>query len=192
MRTRVRTRGRARSASTSSSTARPCCPLRSCIAPGHAGRAPVPSGPGPTPPFRSPVLRQCQRGARRRRRTGRSAYASAFFPRATCGFERSRSRTPAFLDDTYVVSARGRTGERHGALEDALWRHARIRLHQGKIRVWNAAGEEPSGLARLQPVGADSVWTGAWSLPADQRWAHRWGVQLSCAVSSAANARSKN
>ena len=71
----------------------------------------------------------------------------------------------AFLDDTYVVSAPERTGELHGALEDALWRRARIRLHQGKTRVWNAAGEEPSDLARLQPVGADPVWTGAWSLP---------------------------
>ena len=71
----------------------------------------------------------------------------------------------AFLDDTYVVSAPERAGELHGALEDALWRHARIRLHQGKTCVWNAAGEEPSGLARLQPVGADPVWTGAWSLP---------------------------
>ena len=75
----------------------------------------------------------------------------------------------AFLDDKYVVSAPERTGELHGALEDALWRHARIRLHQGKTRVWNAAGEEPSDLARLQPVGADPVWTGAWSLPADQQ-----------------------
>ena len=75
----------------------------------------------------------------------------------------------AFLDDTYVVSAPERTGELHGALEDALWRHAHICLHQGKTRVWNAAGEEPSGFARLQPVGADPVWTGAWSLPADQR-----------------------
>ena len=44
-----------------------------------------------------------------------------------------------------------------------------MRLHQGKTRVWNAAGEEASSLARLQPVGADPVWTGAWSLPADQR-----------------------
>ena len=67
------------------------------------------------------------------------------------------------------MSAPERAGELHGALEDALWRHARIRLHQGKTCVWNAAGEEPSGLARLQPVGADPVWTGAWSLPADQR-----------------------
>jgi len=48
-------------------------------------------------------------------------------------------------------------------------RHARIRLNQGKTRVWNAAGEEPAGLARFQPVGADPVWTGAWSLPAHQQ-----------------------
>jgi len=42
----------------------------------------------------------------------------------------------AVLDDTYVVSAPERTGERHSALEDALWRHARIRSHQGKTRAW--------------------------------------------------------
>ena len=75
----------------------------------------------------------------------------------------------AFLDDTYVVSAPERTVALHGALEDALWRHARIRLNQGKTRVWNAAGEEPADLACLQPTGAEPVWTGAWSLPADQQ-----------------------
>ena len=75
----------------------------------------------------------------------------------------------AFLDDNYVVSAPERTDALHSALEDALWRHARIRLNRGKTRVWNAGGEEPAGLARLQPVGAEPVWTGAWSLPADQQ-----------------------
>ena len=75
----------------------------------------------------------------------------------------------AFLDDNYVVSAPERTDALHSALEDALWRHARVRLNRGKTRVWNAGGEEPAGLARLQPVGAEPVWTGAWSLPADQQ-----------------------
>ena len=75
-----------------------------------------------------------------------------------------------FLDDTYVVSAPGRTGVLHGgALEAAFRSHARIRLHDGKTRIWNAAGGEPHGIAALQPAGADPVWTGSWSLPADQQ-----------------------
>ena len=66
-----------------------------------------------------------------------------------------------FLDDTYVVSAPGRTGVLHGgALEAAFRSHARIRLHDGKTRIWNAAGGEPHGIAALQPAGADPVWTG--------------------------------
>ena len=71
----------------------------------------------------------------------------------------------AFLDDTYVVSRPERTGAVHGTLQDALWRHAGIRLHAGKTRVWNIAGEETPGVAHLQTPGADFVWTGAWTLP---------------------------
>ena len=35
--------------------------------------------------------------------------------------------------------------------------------------MWNAAGEKPTGLACFQPIGAEPVWTGAWSLLADQQ-----------------------
>eukprot|EP00439_Symbiodinium_sp_Y106_P022063 s2488_g2.t1 len=75
-----------------------------------------------------------------------------------------------FLDDTYVVSAPERTGVLRGALEAALRSHARIRLHDSKTLIWNAAGEEPHGIAALQPAGADPVSTSSSSLyPADQQ-----------------------
>ena len=42
----------------------------------------------------------------------------------------------------------------------ADYSHARIRLHDGKTRIWNAAGEEPVGIAGLQPASADAVCLG--------------------------------
>ena len=57
----------------------------------------------------------------------------------------------AFLDDTYVASAPKRTG---GALEGVLWRDARIRLNQGKTRVWKAAS--PARSTGLTMVARDA------------------------------------
>ena len=51
-----------------------------------------------------------------------------------------------------------------------------------KTRVWNAAGEEPSDLARLQPIGADLVWTGALYLPGDQQGLLVLGAPLGSAA----------
>ena len=54
----------------------------------------------------------------------------------------------------------------------AAWaEHANIDLNLGKTRVWNAAGEEPEGLAaELPPLpGHPPVWVGAHSLPAEQQ-----------------------
>jgi len=48
----------------------------------------------------------------------------------------------------------------------AVWHRARIRLHEGKTRIWNSAGEEPSNIADLRgDDGAEPVWVGDWSLP---------------------------
>ena len=54
-------------------------------------------------------------------------------------------------------------------LQAALERHAAITLHQGKTRVWNAGGEEPLHLSRLQPVESERVWVGDWNLPAQEQ-----------------------
>ena len=42
---------------------------------------------------------------------------------------------------------------------------ARIRLHEGKTRIWNAAGEEPPAVADLGGDAHEPVWVGDWSLP---------------------------
>ena len=75
----------------------------------------------------------------------------------------------SFLDDTYVVAPPERVHELYEALRAALWRHARIELNGGKTRVWNAAGEEPTGIAELQSRSETTIWVGDWSLPQDQQ-----------------------
>ena len=74
----------------------------------------------------------------------------------------------AFLDDTYIVAAPERVRTLYDALASALWDRARIRLHQGKTRIWNAAGEEPPDIADLGE-GEESVWVGDWTLPPESQ-----------------------
>eukprot|EP00439_Symbiodinium_sp_Y106_P055787 s4313_g7.t1 len=69
-----------------------------------------------------------------------------------------------FLDDVYVVNPPERVRVLYNALAAALWAHARIRLHEGKTRIWNAAGEEPPNIADLA-ADSEPVWVGDWSLP---------------------------
>ena len=72
----------------------------------------------------------------------------------------------AFLDDIYVVSHPDRTQPIFARLQTALQDLAGIQLHQGKTRIWNAAGEEPTNLAALQGVDSpDPIWVGNWALP---------------------------
>ena len=47
----------------------------------------------------------------------------------------------AFLDDVYAVSTPERTRAVHDLLGEKLLEGAGIRLHIGKTRVWNQAGE---------------------------------------------------
>ena len=76
----------------------------------------------------------------------------------------------AFLDDTYVVARPDRVRPSlYDAFRAALWRHARVELNRGKTRVWNAAGEEPPGIADMQGDSDAVVWTGDWSLRPDQQ-----------------------
>ena len=46
---------------------------------------------------------------------------------------------------------------------------ARIELNSRKTRVWNAAGEEPPGIAALQGEAHTAVWVGDWTLPPTQQ-----------------------
>ena len=56
---------------------------------------------------------------------------------------RDGERLFAFLDDVYVICIPERVGDIHGALREELWAHARIRVHNGKTRVWNREGVKP-------------------------------------------------
>ena len=75
----------------------------------------------------------------------------------------------AFLDDVYIVALPERTRALYDALSTALWDRARIRLHEGKTRVWNAAGEEPPAVADLGGDAHEPVWVGDWSLPPERQ-----------------------
>eukprot|EP00439_Symbiodinium_sp_Y106_P004436 s3134_g1.t1 len=57
----------------------------------------------------------------------------------------------------------------YDALSNALWDRARIRLHEGKTRIWNAAGEEPPAVADLGGDAREPVWVGDWSLPPERQ-----------------------
>ena len=74
-----------------------------------------------------------------------------------------------YLDDTYIVAAPERVKELYERYRAALWSHARVELNFGKLRIWNAAGEEPRDIADLQQEGGDAVWVGDWSLPPKQQ-----------------------
>ena len=74
----------------------------------------------------------------------------------------------AFLDDTYIVAAPDRVRTLYDTLASALWDRARIRLHQGKTRIWNAAGEEPPNIGDLGG-NEESVWVGDWTLPPESQ-----------------------
>ena len=84
----------------------------------------------------------------------------------------------AFLDDMYVVARPDRVRPLYDAFRAALWRHARVELNRGKTRVWNAAGEEPPGIADMQGDSDAVVWTGDWSLRPDQQGLLVLGIPL--------------
>ena len=56
----------------------------------------------------------------------------------------------AYFDDTYITALPDRMRELYEAYKRALWAHSCVELKSPKTRVWNAAGEEPPGLAVLQ------------------------------------------
>ena len=76
----------------------------------------------------------------------------------------------AYLDDFYVTCQPERAGPAFTALGIALWERANIRVHLGKTRAWNAAGEEPSALLDALPAAARAdAWAGSWARPPAQQ-----------------------
>ena len=72
----------------------------------------------------------------------------------------------AFLDDVYVITTPERVGDVYVALQEELYRHARIRIHVGKTQVWNAAAERPDACEVLERVAqvedpSARVWKGS-------------------------------
>ena len=57
----------------------------------------------------------------------------------------------AFLDDTYVLCSPERTRVLYNLLNTTLQERAGIRLHTGKTRMWNFAGERPVDIEDLGP-----------------------------------------
>ena len=57
----------------------------------------------------------------------------------------------AFLDDVYALCHPERVKVIYDTLTECLWRVARIRLHQGKTRVWNKSGIPPPDVHQVGP-----------------------------------------
>ena len=75
-------------------------------------------------------------------------------------------RLLAFLDDVYTVTTPERVAHSFATLQEHLHRHANIRVHLGKIKVWNASGVRPRACDAFQAIatGAGSlepVWKGS-------------------------------
>ena len=71
----------------------------------------------------------------------------------------------AFHDDVYVVTLPHRVAQPFSVVLEQLRRHSNIRVHLGKIKVWNASGVEPRACQILQriadaPGNRESVWKG--------------------------------
>ena len=52
-------------------------------------------------------------------------------------------RLMAFVDDVYISTDPERLQHACACVERELWRHSRIRVHEGKTQVWNSGGERP-------------------------------------------------
>ena len=89
----------------------------------------------------------------------------------------------AFLDDIHAVTMPERVREVHRVLEESLWSESGIRVHQGKTKIWNAAGEKPPGCDALERIAAVAdptavVWRGSEALPSCRRGIKVLGTPL--------------
>ena len=61
-------------------------------------------------------------------------------------------RLMAFLDDVYISTNPEGLQHAYARVERELWRHSRIRVHEGKTQVWNSGGERPEFCDVLERV----------------------------------------
>ena len=80
----------------------------------------------------------------------------------------------AFLDDIYVVCQPDRVGIIFETIKVELWDHAKIRINDGKTKVWNSAGIVPEGIESL----GDDVWKGSSILPDFERGLNILGTPI--------------
>ena len=70
----------------------------------------------------------------------------------------------ACLDDVFAKTLPARVGAVYASVDGELFRHAGIRLHGGKTRVWNSAGTRPLACDILEQIAqatsdhAEPVW----------------------------------
>ena len=86
----------------------------------------------------------------------------------------------AFLDDICTVTKPERVRDVHRILEESLWSESGIRVHQGKTKMWNAAGEKPPGCEVLERTADPTavVWRGSEALPPCRRGIKVLGTPL--------------
>ena len=75
----------------------------------------------------------------------------------------------AFLDNIYVVCKPHRVAIIFEMIRVELWDHAKIRINDGKTKVWNNGGITPAGIETL----GDDVWRGSSTLPEPS-----WGLNI--------------
>ena len=90
----------------------------------------------------------------------------------------------ANLDDIHIVTVPERTSIVYNLLQNPLWHTAGIRIHQGKTKVWNNAGEQPAACEVLDrmaraadPTVTTSVWRGS-DVPVSQQGMKVLGTPL--------------
>ena len=81
-------------------------------------------------------------------------------------------RLMAFLDDVYISTSPEGLQQAYGGAE-RVWRHVRIRVHEGKTQVWNSGGVRPEFCDVLERIAqiADPevrVWKGSGVPTTDQ------------------------
>ena len=114
------------------------------------------------------------------------AFFSLGLRAALCAVNRRllpNERLLAFLDDIYALCRPERVSDVHVALQEELWAHSRIQVHQGKTQLWNRLGSPPSGWQALTAAARISdpeavVWRGDPSLPLAEQGVKVLGTPL--------------
>ena len=92
----------------------------------------------------------------------------------------------AFLDDICLVSKLEEVREGYRTMERELWRHAKIRVHEGKTHIWNRVGTKPAICDELQRMAEVAQVQGCGAglrCPLKNRasrcWEHLWATWIS-------------